>query len=189
MKNRWVKVFFIPVLSVLILLFFHYFSAQSSNKAPSQPVLFSHKIHAGDNQIPCQYCHSYVEMSPVAGIPSVQKCMGCHSHIAGKDEQYDYDGMSINIQSEINKVKGYWERKEPIPWIKVNMLPEIVHFNHKRHIKRGFECRTCHGEVENMDVVRRVHTFSMGFCITCHQQEARDENELTQLRDCLTCHY
>src|SRR3989337_1515092 len=102
-------------LLILIFLGFYLYNAESSTKAPEQPIFFSHKIHAGDNQIPCQYCHSYVTESTMPGIPSMQKCMGCHTFIAGKDEEYKYDGKAINIQKEIQKVKEYWEKKKPIP--------------------------------------------------------------------------
>jgi hypothetical protein len=187
--SKWLKLLSVPILIAVILFFFYFYSAESRVKGPTQPILFSHKIHAGENKMPCEYCHSYVEISTVPGIPSVQKCIGCHLFIIGKDELYDYDGKSINIQKEIEKVKGYWDRNEPIPWVKVNRLQDFVHFNHKRHIRREIECKTCHGEVSDMDVVHQVNMFSMGWCVSCHQKEAKDAQELTMLRDCLTCHY
>jgi len=163
--------------------------AESKSEGPTQPILFSHKIHAGENQIPCQYCHSYVAISAKPGIPSVQKCMGCHSHIAGKDELYQDGNIKINFYSEISKLREYWDKKIPMPWVRVHYLPEYVHFKHKPHIRRGIECKTCHGEVENMHVVKRVHKIEMGWCITCHEENAKDEKELIRLKDCLTCHY
>ena len=190
------------VAAVLLLVagtyFFYSQSAHSRDKGPAQPILFSHKIHAGDNQIPCQTCHSYTEVSSHPGIPSVKKCMGCHSYVAGRDVEYTTEGgQKINIRQEINKVKGYWRRQEPIPWVKVtgmygsgsSGLPDYVHFSHKRHIKRGFDCSTCHGEVEKMDVVRKAKDLTMGFCISCHEENADNEEHLTELKDCLTCHY
>ena len=173
-------------------------SARGEDEGPAQPVLFSHKIHAGDNQIPCQTCHSYTEVSRYPGIPSMKKCMGCHSYVAGRDVEYTTrGGQKINIRQEINKVKGYWSRQEPIPWARVTGmhghgaagLPEHVKFNHKRHIKRGIDCATCHGEVEKMDVVYKAKDMTMGFCISCHEAKADDEQHLTELKDCLTCHY
>ena len=187
---------FLPfaLLAVLILtgLYFYPFNqpAESSTKGPTQPILFSHKIHAGENQIACEYCHSYVAISPWPGIPSVQKCMGCHNQVAGRDVEYVLDdGSKINIKNEIAKVKEYWNKKTPIPWIKVHYLPEFVHFTHKRHIKRGFQCADCHGQVQTMDVVHKVNKLEMGWCLGCHEQNAKDHEQLTQLKDCLTCHY
>jgi len=150
--------------------------------APQQPILFSHKAHAGDNQIPCLYCHSYATKSPVAGVQSVQKCMGCHTIITGTTKD-TINGSTY--QEEIKKLRDYWERKEPIPWIRVHKLPEHAHFNHKRHIlykKDEIKCQTCHGEVEKMDVVERVSSLQMGWCITCHKEKEAS-------RDCLTCHH
>ncbi len=175
------------LLAVSVILFQR--DAQSVPEGPAQPVFFSHKIHAGDNQIPCQYCHSYVAISAKPGVPSVQKCIGCHNQIAGKDEVYTDGAVKINFNTEINKVKQYWEKKTPIPWVRVHYLPEHARFKHKPHIRRGFECQTCHGEVQNMHVVKRVHKLEMGWCITCHENNAKDEKELTRLKDCLTCHY
>ncbi|MGI9559017.1 MAG: cytochrome c3 family protein [Thermodesulfobacteriota bacterium] len=164
--------------------------ARAAKKGPEQPILFSHKIHAGDNKIECRTCHSYVAVSTHPGIPSVQKCMGCHTHIQGRDEEYKADdGSVINLREEIAKLKEYWEKKEPIPWIKVSPMAEYVQFSHKRHIKKGIECKTCHGEVEKMDVVRKVERLNMGFCISCHEENAENEYHETQLKDCLTCHY
>ncbi len=163
--------------------------AESESEGPAQPLFFSHKIHAGENQIPCEYCHSYVAVSAKPGIPSLQKCMGCHTHIPGKDEFYEDGAVKINFQSEINKLKGYWDKKTPIPWVKVHYVAEHARFKHKPHIRRGIDCSACHGQVENMHVVKRVHKIEMGWCVTCHEENAKDENELTRLKDCLTCHY
>jgi hypothetical protein len=186
--NKLLKVMPGVFFLVLIFLGLYLYTAESSVKAPEQPILFSHKIHSGDNQISCQYCHSYVTESTMPGMPSLQKCMGCHSFIAGKDTDYIYDGKTINIQKEIEKVKKYWDKKEPIRWTRVNYLPDFVYFSHKRHVRREIECKTCHGDVATMDVVQRAHILQMGWCVSCHQAKAKDEHELTRLKDCLTCH-
>ena len=187
--KKGIKILSVPVLSIVILLGFYFYNAESSNQGPVQPIRFSHKIHAGEDQLPCEYCHSFVEVSPNPGIPSVKKCMGCHQYIAGRDVDYDFDGTTINIKNEISKVREYWANKEPIPWIKVNSQPGYLHFTHKRHIKRGFECAQCHGDVASMDQVHKVYRLNMGFCITCHTENAKDHEELAHLKDCLTCHY
>jgi hypothetical protein len=152
--------------------------------SPEQPIAFSHKIHAGDNEIECMYCHTQARRSISAGVPSVSKCMGCHNEIATRRPQ-------------IRKLMDYWENKEPIPWIKVHDLPDFVHFTHKRHVLAGIECQTCHGPVETMDVISLATAGSlteavglnggsamrMGTCLTCHKQ-----HEVENGLDCLTCH-
>ncbi len=197
-KTLKVLPFSLLVLAILSFFYIDGNNAESKDKGPQQPILFSHKIHASDNEIECQYCHNYVDVSPHPGIPSVKKCMGCHSQVSGRDVEYTTQGgQTINIKNEIQKVKDHWERKEPIPWLRVTGmygtksagLPEYVRFTHKRHIKRGFECQTCHGEIEKMDVVRKEKDLTMGFCVRCHEQNADNEEHLTQLKDCLTCHY
>ncbi|MGH7885595.1 MAG: cytochrome c3 family protein [Thermodesulfobacteriota bacterium] len=181
---------FLLAIAVIVGSYFYTDIAKSIDKGPGQPILFSHKIHAGENEIPCQTCHSYTDVSRNPGIPSVQRCYGCHSQIKGRDIDYTTKGgQTINLKNEIAKVVDYWDRKEPIPWIKVTTMPEYVHFNHKRHIKRGFECATCHGEVKEMDVVYKAKSLKMGFCISCHEQNADNEQHHAELRDCLTCHY
>ena len=184
------KIVLTGLLVVVIVLGFYFYTAEGSIRGPEQPVLFSHKIHAGENQIACTYCHSYVAESSWAGIPSVQKCMGCHAHVAGRDIEYEYNGETINIQEELKKFKdNYGTKNIPIPWTKVYYLPDHAHFVHSRHIRRGFECKMCHGEVQNMDAVYRVQDLKMGWCVSCHEANARDENELALLKDCFTCHY
>ena len=100
MRNR-IKILSLPALVLFTLVGFYFYNAESSDQGPIQPVRFSHKIHATEDQIPCEYCHSFVDVSPNPGIPSVKKCMGCHSQIAGRDVDYDFDGTTINIKNEI----------------------------------------------------------------------------------------
>ena len=140
--------------------------------SPEQPIAFSHKIHAGENEIPCMYCHTQARRSISAGVPSVSKCVGCHNEVATEKPQ-------------IRKLISYWENKEPIPWIKVHDLPDFVHFTHKRHVLAGIECQTCHGPVETMDKIRltSVAPMEMGLCLSCHKQ-----HEVANGLDCWTCH-
>ena len=138
--------------------------------SPTQPIDFNHRIHAGDNQIPCMYCHVQARRSISAGVPSVNKCMGCHAEVTPDRPQ-------------IRLLVSYWETKEPIPWIKVHDLPDFVHFTHKRHVQADIECQTCHGPVETMDVVSREAPVKMGLCLACHR-----ENEVEHGTDCWTCH-
>ncbi|TDJ70246.1 MAG: menaquinol oxidoreductase [Proteobacteria bacterium] len=152
--------------------------------SPQQPINFSHKIHAGDYEIPCMYCHTNARRSISAGVPSVNKCVGCHNEVATERPQ-------------IRKLMNYWHNKEPIPWIKVHDLPDFVHFTHKRHVQAGIECQTCHGAVETMDVITlgtaasktsgvtlaSAPAMKMGVCLDCHKQ-----HEVENGLDCWTCH-
>jgi len=135
---------------------------------PVQPIAFSHKIHAADFKIPCQYCHTFARRSEMAGAPSAHRCMNCHE-FAGTDKP------------EVMKITDYVENGKPIMWERVFDLPDHVWFSHKRHIKKGFKCQECHGPIETMDVVERANEFKMGFCLGCHQK-----NEAPT--DCWTCH-
>jgi hypothetical protein len=132
-----------------------------------QPIAFSHKIHAGDYQIPCLSCHANARRS-VAGIPSVQFCMGCHK-------------LTAADKPEVQKLKGYWDRKEPIPWIKIFYQPDFVHFSHVAHVRTGLACQTCHGEVQTMDRFRERVAITMDRCVGCHRERQASI-------DCVTCH-
>ena len=145
--------------------------AMATSAADEQPIAFDHSIHA-QNGIQCQFCHTGVDKGPVAGIPSVEKCMGCHLYIA-------------TDKPEIKKLTGYWERQEPIPWLRVNQQPSYVHFNHSSHISAGVTCGACHGDVATMTVAESVVNMNMGFCLDCH---AEQEGKKEALWDCAVCH-
>lgn len=165
------KLLLYSVIGALTFLIGYFVNDQyGSDRAPVQPINFSHKIHAGDNKIPCMYCHIFADRSRVASVPSVQKCMGCHK--------------TIKTDSPlIQQLTAYWDKKEPIPWVKVHNLPDYVYFPHKRHIRAGLDCSLCHGKVPAMARIRRVAPLHMGWCIDCH-----DSHGVKNGRDCWTCH-
>ena len=144
-------------------------------KGPVQPVNFSHKIHADSLGMDCLYCHTGADRSAIANIPAVSTCMGCHK-IAGADKP------------EFQKLAGYWERGEQVPWVEVYKLPDHVKFNHKRHVKAGIACAECHGPVEKMPRVYQYTSLKMGWCITCHRQKL-DDPKFPASMDCLVCHH
>jgi hypothetical protein len=150
------------------------FGAAQKGQSLPQPINFSHKIHAGDNQIPCLYCHVGANKGPVATVPAVRTCMGCHKMVAAG-------------KPEIQKLKGYWDRQQPIPWAKVYDLPDHVRFTHKRHVLAGIACQRCHGPVQEMPAIRLQQTLNMGFCVSCHKQHLNDKHTPASL-DCSTCH-
>jgi mono/diheme cytochrome c family protein len=130
--------------------------------APDQPILFSHKVHAGDNKIDCKYCHTSVMVSKHAGIPSVSLCMNCHMAV----RQGRHSGTA-----EIEKIYKALETGKPIEWIRVHNLPDHSYFNHAQHVNAGkVECESCHGDVKSMDRIRQVQQLSMGWCIDCHRK-------------------
>lgn len=125
--------------------------------APTQPIPFSHRLHAGKYQIPCMYCHAGVEKSRHATVPAMNVCMNCHSVV--KPE-------SPHIQT---LKKLYSEKKDPFRWIKVHDLPDHVYFSHKRHVTKGISCETCHGDVKRMDRITQEKPLTMGWCLDCHR--------------------
>ncbi|HLT81806.1 MAG TPA: c-type cytochrome [Cyclobacteriaceae bacterium] len=129
--------------------------------APAQPIAFSHKIHAGQFQIDCNYCHTGVMTSKNANIPSANICMNCHNQIKQG---------TLTGEAEIAKIIQAYETNTPIEWVRVHNLPDLAYFNHAQHVNvGGVECQTCHGPIETMDVVRQHSLLTMGWCIDCHR--------------------
>lgn len=140
---------------------------------PTQPIAFSHKIHAGDFEIDCQYCHTGVRKSKSANIPSPNICMNCHSGIQNVGGQ---DGISEEIQKIYAAIdydpltRTYGTDTKPIEWIRIHNLPDLAYFNHSQHVDVAeVECQTCHGPIEEMDVVYQYSNLTMGWCINCHR--------------------
>lgn len=159
---------------------------------PKQPIFYSHKVHAGINQINCLYCHGGAWESKQASIPSVNVCMNCHKAINAYEKGpklYDEDGNEIDGTAEIQKLYKYagfdpknannWDpsKAQPIAWIKIHNLPDHVFFSHAQHVRAGkVQCQTCHGEITAMNEVKQFAELSMGWCINCHRQTKIDFN-------------
>lgn len=157
---------------------------------PTQPIAFPHKVHAGDNKIPCLYCHGGARTSRHAGIPAASVCMNCH-------------GLLEKQTLEIEKMKEAVQQRVPIRWVKVHNLPDFVYFNHSQHVQSGVVCERCHGEVEKMDRVEQVKPLTMGWCLECHRENAHvptntfvrvaanvaDRQKPFAGQDCTSCHY
>lgn len=140
---------------------------------PEQPIKFSHKLHAGENEIACQYCHSSVEKSRHAGIPSVNICMNCHKGIQSGPQYKEKEIAKIYEAAGFDpKTAQYDESKQnPLKWIKVHNLPDHVYFNHSQHVVVGkIECTTCHGNVKEMTVAEQKSPLTMKWCIECHRK-------------------
>ncbi len=139
---------------------------------PEQPIKFSHKIHAGDNEIACQYCHNSVEKSRHAGIPTVNVCMNCHKGISTGAVTGEKEIAKIYAAAGFNAKKGTYDGPQnPIKWIKVHNLPDHVYFNHSQHVVVGKqECATCHGDLKKMTVAEQKAPLTMKWCIECHRK-------------------
>ncbi len=161
--------------------------AYNTGYQPEQPVPFSHKLHVGEYGMDCRYCHTEVETGRMATVPSLNICMNCH--------------LTVKVNSpHIKKVRTAYEKGQPLMWEKVHLMPDFVKFNHALHIKAltGFvegelppageeiraACTTCHGRVENMEVMYQKESLSMGWCVECHRKE-----EHKAPLNCSTCHY
>jgi cytochrome c2 len=139
---------------------------------PEQPIKFSHKIHAGENKINCQYCHTGVEKSRHANIPSANVCMNCHKYIQEGPTTGKGEIAKIYAALDYNPEKGtYGPNPKPIKWIRIHNLPDLAYFNHSQHVKvGGVECKECHGPIETMDVVQQFSPLTMGWCVNCHRE-------------------
>ena len=162
--------------------------------APIQPIHYSHKIHAGANQIECKYCHSSARVSKHSGIPSLNVCMNCHEYIAEYNGEEDLEnGYTRDFYTnEIKKLYSavgwdeenqvYTGNTKPVKWVRIHNLPDFVYFNHAQHAQVAkIECQTCHGPVEEMEIMYQYSPLTMGWCIDCHRESNVDkDNEYYQ---------
>ena len=150
---------------------------------PVQPIHYSHKIHSGANQIECKYCHSSARVSKHSGIPSLNVCMNCHKNIAEYNGEEDTEnGYTKEFYTkEIKKLydavgwdeenQSYTGNTKPVKWVRIHNLPDFVYFNHAQHVQvGGVECQTCHGPVEEMEIMYQYSSLTMGWCINCHRE-------------------
>ncbi|MFD2822233.1 c-type cytochrome [Lacinutrix iliipiscaria] len=170
---------------------------------PVQPIHFSHKIHAGDNNIDCKYCHSSARVSKTSGIPSLNVCMNCHKSI------YEYNGETTSehtkefYDGEIQKLytaagwsdadQKYTGETQPVKWVRIHNLPDFAYFNHSQHVTvAGIECQTCHGPVEEMEIMYQHAPLTMGWCINCHREtnvKVKDNAYYTKIHEELSKKY
>ena len=183
------------LLAVLVVLALSSWSRRPAVAQPSmQPIQFPHNVHVQTYKMDCQYCHTDARRSEYAGLPSATRCMGCH-RITAAD------------RPEIKKLAEYVAKNEPIPWVRINHMPEFVYFPHKAHLRSGLRCQTCHGPVETMttfgartgprlsnDLMNLVGLrpapppLTMGWCVDCHRSENATRGTRAPL-DCVICHH
>jgi len=164
MRGCWNSLFMVGV---------YYDKETDKGYKPEQPIKFSHKLHAGDNAIACQYCHNSVEKSRHSGIPTVNVCMNCHKGIQTGPQYGEKEIAKIYAAAGFDPKTGTYDKtkENPIQWIKVHNLPEHVYFNHSQHVVVGKqECATCHGNVKEMTVVEQKSPLTMAWCIECHRK-------------------
>jgi hypothetical protein len=128
--------------------------------APIQPVPYSHALHAGKLGIDCRYCHTTVETAAFAAIPPTQTCMNCHSNIKTESEK-------------LKPIRESWTTGKPVQWTKVHDLPDFAYFNHSAHVSHGVGCVTCHGRIDQIEVVQQAQPLSMSWCLECHREPER----------------
>lgn len=181
--------FLVLVTSIFLLLASGYFVygylmqvGVDQNYEPIQPIHYSHKIHAGDNEINCKYCHSASRVSKTAGIPSLNVCMNCHKNISEVAEttatpEYSKAFYDEQIQKLYNAVgwdkttQTYTGKTQPVKWVRIHNLPDFVYFNHSQHVTvAGIECQTCHGPVQEYEIMKQYSKLTMGWCIDCHRK-------------------
>jgi hypothetical protein len=175
----------LPITIFVVLLSFTltYFASRAERDgigyAPEQPVNFSHKLHAGEMKIDCQYCHTGVEKGRHALVPAVETCMNCH-RIARKDTP------------EIQKLTQYYEEGTALPWVRVHKVPDFAYFNHSVHVNKGIDCVHCHGGVQQMDKIAQVNSFTMAACLDCHRNAQEVFPNLAGINkgpdNCFACH-
>lgn len=142
----------------ITFLFWYYGSPQNLQVGyrPSQPVPYSHRLHAGELGIDCRYCHANVERSQEAMVPPTQTCMGCHEHIR-KDSP------------RLSALRESWKSGQPVEWVRAHKLPEHAFFDHSAHLAARVGCKSCHGRIDQMEVVQIAEPISMGWCLDCHR--------------------
>jgi hypothetical protein len=170
---------FVAVSSFAITYFASRAERDGIGYSPDQPILFSHKLHAGQMNIDCQYCHNGVEKTRHALVPSLNICMNCHT-VARKD------------RPEIIKLAKYYNDGAVLPWKRVHKTPDFVFFNHSVHVNKGIDCVNCHGDVKQMEKIMQTNSFTMAACLDCHRNAHEKLPDVQDIRkgpdNCFACH-
>ena len=168
---------------------------------PVQPIAYSHRLHAGELQIQCQYCHFGAERSRHAGIPAASICMNCHKFVTAslgavraEDEVAERQKRPPRpvASAELRKLYDAIEKGASIAWTRIHSLPDFVYFDHRPHVNAGVPCQQCHGPVESMERLRQVSDLSMGWCVNCHREASRTGvagRPVNPSTNCTACHF
>jgi len=164
-KRKWSVIpGFLALAAAATVLSAYSGASSSQGREPEQPVNFPHPKHAGPVSqgglgMNCLYCHFSSNKSPDPGMPAVNTCMGCHTVVLGKAD---------SSKQQIAKLTSYWNKKLPVPWVRIHKVPDYVNFPHMRHTNVGVTCQTCHGQIQNQWQVAQAASLNMGWCINCH---------------------
>lgn len=169
---RAIPLLLFGAVGVVLIVFWLFGIPWRVGGAPQQPVDFWHTIHVQVVRMDCLFCHRGADQGAAATVPAVEQCMFCHSVITGSGQ----------AGAEIAKVRAAWAQQQPIDWIRVHQMPDHVRFAHEPHVRAGYQCATCHGDVGSMQTVTQVRSLRMGDCVSCHKAN----NGPT---DCFKCHY
>jgi hypothetical protein len=164
----------IVILNAVVFGVWYFFSPEylEAGYAPEQPIAYSHQIHVGKLGLDCQYCHTQVFDSKQANVPATQTCMNCHGQI------------DSNNPEEVQKIRDSWDSGKPIEWVRVHNLPDYAYFSHEAHVNVGVGCETCHGRIDQMEVVFQTEPLSMSWCLDCHrnpEEHLRPVDEVTTM--------
>lgn len=170
MKKLLLLILLLTLLAVPVtgLILLYHVPFDTADPSPTQPIAFSHQLHAGEYEISCRFCHRHVATGQVAGVPDLALCYSCHQYI-GRDKP------------AVQQLHEYWTQRKTIPWIRVHQLPDHVYFPHMMHVRAEVACTTCHGEVSQMKQLARQTSLKMGWCLDCHREHKASI-------DCWTCH-
>ena len=174
-QRKWFAIpGFLTLAAAAAMLSAYAGASSTQGNSPVQPVKFPHPMHVQTLKMNCVYCHFSATKSPDPGLPAMGTCMGCHTVVG-------------TAKPGVQALTAFYNKKEPVPWIRIHKLPEYVHFPHMRHVNAGVTCQTCHGNVQNMAQVSQQNTLNMGWCVNCHV--GRSNPPFKARYDCATCHY
>lgn len=179
LKIRVPLIVFVAAAAFLLTFYVSRPERDGVGYGPEQPINYSHKLHAGEMKIDCQYCHTGVTKGRHALIPSTNICMNCHT-------------LAVKDRPEIIKLTRYYNENQPVPWKRIHKVPEYAYFDHSVHVNNGMDCESCHGNIRDMEVVKQVKPFTMTACIECHREPEKYVPYVAEINkgpeNCGACH-
>jgi hypothetical protein len=178
-RKKWTVIpGFIALAAAATILSAYSGASSSEGRQPDQPINFPHPQHVKTLGMNCLYCHYSANKSPDPGMPAVGTCMGCHTLIgpnrpAIAAKAADSAGPAeparpARKSEDLAKLASYWDKKQPVPWVRIHKVPDYVNFPHMRHVTAGVTCQSCHGQVQDMEKVYQKNSLNMGWCVNCH---------------------